>query len=198
MTKQKVAEVLGIEDLGRLKVWMSRYKKMGEFGLMDHRGRRREYVDEDCYVRRLEMENAVLKKVVGHYEGGGVPEKHRLVNELRQRYSVSELCKEVGISHSGFYAYLKRKTEEQDRELKALLHALYTKYDGKYGYRQLQLFLHQEHDLRINHKKVLRLMQELGIRSRIRRKHRCNYAGSTGGRVAENLLQRDFKADLPN
>lgn len=62
MTKQKVAEVLGIEDLGRLKVWMSRYKKMGEFGLMDHRGRRREYVDEDRYVRRLEMENAVLKK----------------------------------------------------------------------------------------------------------------------------------------
>ncbi|GIP49016.1 transposase [Paenibacillus sp. J53TS2] len=136
--------------------------------------------------------------MVGHYEGGGVPEKHRLVQELRQRYSVSELCKEVGISRSGFYAYLKRKTEERDRELKELLHALYTKYDGKYGYRQLQLFLLQEHDLRINHKKVLRLMQELGIRSRIRRKHRYNYAGSTGGRVAENLLQRDFKADLPN
>ena len=38
MTKQKVAEVLGIEDLGRLKVWMSRYKKMGEYGLMDYRG----------------------------------------------------------------------------------------------------------------------------------------------------------------
>jgi len=62
MTKQKVAEALGIEDLGRLKVWMSRYKQMGEYGLMDHRGKRKEYVDEDRYVKRLEMENAVLKK----------------------------------------------------------------------------------------------------------------------------------------
>lgn len=62
MTKQKVAEVLGIEDIGRLKVWMRRYKQMGDFGLIDHRGKREEYVDEDRYVRRLELENAVLKK----------------------------------------------------------------------------------------------------------------------------------------
>ena len=62
MTKQKVAEVLGIEDLGRLKAWMSRYKQFGDFGLMDHRGKRKEYIDEGRYVRRLEMENAILKK----------------------------------------------------------------------------------------------------------------------------------------
>jgi putative transposase len=41
-------------------------------------------------------------------------------------------------------------------------------------------------------------MQEMGIRSRIRRKHRCNYASSMDGRVAENLLQRDFQAEWPN
>ncbi|MGO4786613.1 hypothetical protein AB4124_04085 [Paenibacillus sp. 2KB_20] len=32
----------------------------------------------------------------------------------------------------------------------------------------------------MNHKKVLRLMRVLGIRSRIRRKHRGNYVSSTG------------------
>lgn len=41
-------------------------------------------------------------------------------------------------------------------------------------------------------------MQELGLRSKIRRKHRCNYASSAGGRVAENLLKREFHAELPN
>ncbi|WP_426250726.1 transposase [Paenibacillus pabuli] len=46
--------------------------------------------------------------------------------------------------------------------------------------------------------KVLRLMQALGIRSRIRSKHRCNYASSTEGRIAKNLLKRDFKADRAN
>lgn len=61
-TKQQVAELLGIVDVDRLKVWMRRYKQMGEFGLMDHRGKREQYVDEQRYVKRLEMENAVLKK----------------------------------------------------------------------------------------------------------------------------------------
>ncbi len=41
-------------------------------------------------------------------------------------------------------------------------------------------------------------MEDLGIRSRIGRKHRCNYATSEGDRVAKNILKRDFKADAPN
>lgn len=48
--------------MGRLKVWMRRYNQMGEFGLTDTRGKRKEYIDENRYVKRLEMENAVLKK----------------------------------------------------------------------------------------------------------------------------------------
>ncbi|MFC5652919.1 helix-turn-helix domain-containing protein [Paenibacillus solisilvae] len=62
MTKQKVAEELGIVDVDRLKVWMRRYRQMGDFGLTDNRGRRKQYTDENRYVKRLEMENAVLKK----------------------------------------------------------------------------------------------------------------------------------------
>ncbi|WP_198536453.1 IS3 family transposase, partial [Paenibacillus sp. DMB5] len=54
---------------------------------------------------------------------------------------------------------------------------------------KFQLLLLQDHGVWMNHKKVLRLMQVLGIRSRIRRKHRCNYASTTEGRVAKNLLK---------
>lgn len=79
-----------------------------------------------------------------------------------------------------------------------MIQAVYNKYDGKYGYRQTQLFLLQDHGVWVNHKKVLRLMQEMGLRSRIRRKHRGNYASSIGGRVAENVLKRNFEADSPN
>ncbi|MGO4537370.1 IS3 family transposase [Paenibacillus sp. 2TAB19] len=87
---------------------------------------------------------------------------------------------------------------DRDKDIKERIQALYAKYDGIYGYRQLQLFLFQEHGFWVNHKKVLPLMQELGIRSKIRRKHRCNYAASTGGLVAENVLKREFYAELPN
>ncbi|RJE83628.1 helix-turn-helix domain-containing protein [Paenibacillus sp. 1011MAR3C5] len=62
MTAEKIAKELGIVDVGRVKVWMCRYKQMGEFGLTDTRGKRKEYVDENRYVKRFEMENAVLNK----------------------------------------------------------------------------------------------------------------------------------------
>jgi transposase len=65
MTKKQVAEKLGIHDIDRLKVWKRRFKEVGDYGLLDHRGRREEYVDRDRYVKRLELENDVLKKWLG-------------------------------------------------------------------------------------------------------------------------------------
>jgi transposase len=62
MTKQRVADELEIADIGRLKVWMRKYKEQGEYGLMEHGGKRKQYKDQDRYLKRLEMENAVLKK----------------------------------------------------------------------------------------------------------------------------------------
>lgn len=62
MTKQKVAEELGIADITRLKVWMRKYRELGDFGLLDNRGRRKKYIGQDRYVKRLELENDVLKK----------------------------------------------------------------------------------------------------------------------------------------
>ncbi|WP_103111007.1 IS3 family transposase [Brevibacillus reuszeri] len=136
--------------------------------------------------------------MVRNYEEGGVQIKYQLVNELRDRYSVQALCKELGISRSGFYAYLKRKNNKKDETAKQLILSLYKKYDGIYGYRQIQMHLYQDHQVLMNHKKVLRLMQEMGIRSRIRRKRRHMVGSTVSYRVAENRLQRYFHATQPN
>ncbi len=45
-----------------MKEWMRKYKELGEFGLMDQRGRRKEYMDQDRYVQKLKRENDMLKK----------------------------------------------------------------------------------------------------------------------------------------
>lgn len=92
---------------------------------------------------------------------------------------------------------MKRKVIDHDEDLKALIKRVYTKYNGVYGYRQIQMHLLQGHEKRVNHKKVLRLMQEMGIRSKMRQKRRQSYKTIVGARVAENLLQREFKADEP-
>lgn len=61
-TYRKIMEKFGITDRHRLKVWMRKYRELGEFGLMDQRGRRKEYIDQNRYVQKLERENEILKK----------------------------------------------------------------------------------------------------------------------------------------
>ncbi|MED5020584.1 IS3 family transposase, partial [Paenibacillus chibensis] len=134
----------------------------------------------------------------GNLDAGGAKQKYLTIQEAACEFTVRELCKAFGVSRSGYYAYLKRQTVERDKALKELIQTVYTKYERKYGYRQIQLFLLQDHGIWVNHKKVLRLMQAMNLRSCIRRKHRCNYTSSVGGRVAENLLQRQFNAEKPN
>lgn len=134
----------------------------------------------------------------GNLDAGGEPHKYSVIESVAKEYAVSDLCKLFRVSRSGYYAFFKRKGVDRDQVAKELIQKVYERYNGVYGYRQIQLFLLQDHGVWMNHKKVLRIMQNLGIRSRIRRKHLCNYASSEGGRVAKNILKRDFKTDAPN
>jgi transposase InsO family protein len=107
----------------------------------------------------------------------------------------------LGISRSGYYAYLKRCIEDADKDLKVKILAIYEQRNKTVGYRRIQDELYRQYNLIVNHKKVLRLMQELGIKAIIRRKyvHRTSYeAAVSDGRIAENLLERNFTADAPN
>jgi transposase len=61
-TYRKITEHLEIHDKQRLKKWMRKYKQLGEFGLLDQRGRRHEYIDQNRYVQKLKRENEMLKK----------------------------------------------------------------------------------------------------------------------------------------
>ncbi|MEV2909303.1 hypothetical protein [Paenibacillus larvae] len=45
-----------------MKKWMRKYREKSEFGLLDQRGRRQEYIDQDRYVNQLKRENEMLKK----------------------------------------------------------------------------------------------------------------------------------------
>ncbi|MGZ0039565.1 IS3 family transposase [Paenibacillus ottowii] len=110
---------------------------------------------------------------------------------------IQKLSHVFGVSRSGYYAYLKRKRKDRDAKAKKQVLQIYQRYEGKYGYRQLQLFLWQDHGIWMNHKKVVRLMQMLGIQSRIRRKRRFISSYAPTQRVAENRLKRNFTAEKP-
>lgn len=80
--------------------------------------------------------------------------------------------------------------------IKELIKSIYHKHKGRYGYRRITDELNNR-GIIINHKTVLRLMKVLGLKSMIRIKKYNSYKGEQG-KIAPNILERNFKATAPN
>ena len=103
------------------------------------------------------------------------------------------------MARSTFYDYLKKYKSNHDKyhKIKKEIFNIFNENKGRYGYRRITLEL-KNRGFNINHKTVSKLMNILGIKSIQRPKRRYNsYQGSIG-KIANNLLKRDFKADKPN
>ena len=101
------------------------------------------------------------------------------------------------MARSSYYYYQKRNhTTDKYKEVKEGIKLLYHSHKGRLGYRRITLYL-KEKGFIINHKTVLRLMRHLGLKSLIRVKKYKSYKGEQG-KIAPNILQRDFKAAQPN
>lgn len=72
---------------------------------------------------------------------------------------------------------------------------MYQNNKGRYGYRRMAVEL-DKRGFHLNHKTVLRLMGELGIRSVVRRRKRNFYKGEANG-IVSNVLKRDFHSEVP-
>lgn len=96
-----------------------------------------------------------------------------------------------------YYYHLKRMDgTDKYGAAKAEIKAIYHENRGRYGYRRITMELHRR-GIRLNHKTVQRLMKELGLVCRVRIKKYRSYKGEVG-KIAPNLLERDFYAERPN
>ena len=96
-----------------------------------------------------------------------------------------------------FYYHLKRmKCADKYESAKEEITAIYHENKGRYGYRRITAEL-RNRNFPLNHKTVQRLMKELGLVCRVRMKKYRSYRGEVG-KIAPNLLNRDFHAEKPN
>lgn len=81
-------------------------------------------------------------------------------------------------------------------EVKEAIQEIYHQHKGRYGHRNIKKELDKKG---FNHdpKTVLKLMNQLGIKCQVRMKKFKSYRGNVG-KIAPNVLNRDFKADKPN
>ena len=119
------------------------------------------------------------------------------ITELRRTYPLAALLKVAGIPRSTYY-YHSRKANAVDKYAKerAEIIAIYQENQGRYGYRRIGMEL-RNRGFCLNHKTVQRLMRQLGLACRVRIKKYRSYKGEVG-KIAPNLLNRDFRAEKPN
>lgn len=104
---------------------------------------------------------------------------------------------------STYYDVIKRiNREDKDKFLKDKITTIYNAHGGKYGYRRITIALNKDKEVikkckKVNHKRVLRIMQALGLKAKIRVKKYRSYKGQEGV-IAPNIINRDFSADNIN
>jgi len=117
--------------------------------------------------------------------------------ELRHQYDLNLLLNLTNVARSSFYYYQKQsKIPDKYKAIKEWINSIYHKHKGRYGYRRITDELNNK-GIIINHKTVLKLMNLLGLKSVIRVKKYKSYKGEHG-KIAPNILARNFKAVAPN
>ncbi|WP_454696412.1 IS3 family transposase [Achromobacter aegrifaciens] len=148
----------------------------------------------------LRAEVAYLKKprcLDPGKEACGCAEKAQAVTGLRQQHPLAALLKAASLARSTYYYQVKvAEAADKHAEIKDRIRAVYARHKGRYGYRRITAVLRQTGQC-VNHKTVQKLMQTLGLRSLVRPKKYRSYRGEVG-RVAPNLLARQFEANRPN
>ena len=101
-----------------------------------------------------------------------------------------------GLARSTFYYYLKHRNSDKYADAKKEISELFVQHKGRYGYRRICSALRQK-GYTTNHKTVLKLMRSLHLRGKQSKNGKYHSYKGEVGKVADNLLKRDFHADKP-
>ena len=124
--------------------------------------------------------------------------KVQAIISLKADYPLGLLLEVAGLARSTFFYHQANLAKPDPRaELKAAITDAFTTAKGRYGYRRVHTVLTGQ-GWRVAKKTVLKLMRELGLVCKVRRRRRYNAFHGEVGKIAPNLLSRNFNADSPN
>ena len=102
----------------------------------------------------------------------------------------------AGLPRSTYYYYLKQKDKDKYESEKEDILEIYNGNKGRYGYRRICAAMKAK-GYTINHKTVLKLMKALNLRGKQSKNGKYHSYKGEVGKVADNLLHRDFYANKP-
>ncbi|MGN7161946.1 IS3 family transposase [Sphingomonas sp. SAFR-052] len=149
-------------------------------------------------LARMKAERDILKKSGGLLRQG-LDMRFEFIAKHRGIWPVSWICEALGVSRSGFHAWLVRVPSARarsDEEFGARVRASFISSYRTYGARRVWHDLLAE-GLSCGLHRVERLMRVHGLRARPRRRGLPKDDGLRSV-IADNLLDRQFTAEAPN
>ena len=126
--------------------------------------------------------------------------KFAFIAAEKAKYGVAMLCRVLRLSPSGFYAWCKRgpsTREQKDIELRVLIRASFEQSRRTYGSPRIHEDLIEEGE-KVGRNRVIRIMQQEGIKARVRKRFKCTTMSDHDQPIASNVLDREFEASAPN
>lgn len=122
-----------------------------------------------------------------------------------QGFRLPTLLKAASPSKSTYYFEIgKPDADAKNREAIKLIQAIFEENKGRYGVRKVTMELnarlrerHKGKAAAVNHKKVQRIMEKLGLKAIAPKVKYRSYMGVVGA-VVNNIINRDFTATKPN
>jgi len=126
--------------------------------------------------------------------------RYRLIDEEGQRRRVSQLCRAMGVSRSGYYEWKQSPVSDRDladAALLAVIDQIFAESRRTYGSPRVHAELRLGHDVRVGRKRVERLMRKAGLVAVSSRRKGSTRRDPLAAPAAD-LVDRDFTASGPD
>ena len=215
-TLKSVAEEIGYSSVAIL-TWHKKYQEKGLLGLMNKSDTDSSKTPADiqsaddiealkAQMMEMQMEIDILKETINvlkkdpgvNREALSNREKAVIIDALKNKYSLPNLCRKLCISRSSYY-YQEKAIHAEDKyhDIRTKICELFRNNYDAFGYRKIYALLKRE-GTTLSEKVVRRIMREEGLVVKVHRRRKYNsYKGEISPAV-ENLINRDFHADKPN
>jgi putative transposase len=116
-------------------------------------------------------------------------------------FPITVLCRVLEVSRAGFYAAVGRPPSPrsvEDQKLAVLVREAHDRSRKTYGSPRVHVELAKTHEVFVSRKRIVRIMQQEGLKARPRKRFKCTTMSDHDQPVAGNLLDRKFEAERPN
>jgi putative transposase len=125
----------------------------------------------------------------------------RFIEAEKADHPISLMCAMLGVSRSGYHAWRSRPPSDRelsDAWLLERIRQIHSANRGVYGAPRVHAELRLAHGIRVGRKRVERLMRRVGLSGLIPRRRGRTTIRVPGVRVADDLVQRQFRPTAPN